>query len=743
MKKNNVELICNIAEIAGMFEDRTNVNGFLQRVVTVISKHMNSEVCSIYLLNNETQTLILNATEGLNKEYIGKLSLGVGEGIAGLALKEQIIIRVADGRDHPSYKYFDGIAEEQYRAFLAVPIMQGLTRIGVIVLQHSKTDFFDGNDANALKAIASQLAATLENAKLLMELYNKPNKLNTQGAVNVVMIKGRPACEGIAFGAAVVMGDSNDEVFKGLNEDDFADCTLDRFQQALLKTELQLEDLQQEMEKEYSDVASLIFSSHMLILRDENFSGAMVKGINEGKSVYQAIIDVVNTYVHIFTESPNQRLREKAQDIKDLGHRILENIFPAHNDHGDYEGQVLVARELLPSEMVKFSAQRPEGILIYGGGASAHVAILAKSLKVPVIFTDDSAFFAIKDDDRLILDAYQGNIFKNPGSDIIEKYEDLKAVYKKESQDIDTSSEVYTEDGARINVLANINLLSDVHLANKFQAEGVGLYRSEFPFIIRSGFPSEEEQYLIYKRLLDNMEGKEVIFRTLDIGGDKMLSYLPEYHEANPFLGLRGIRFSLKYPNVFKDQVRALLRAGMDYELKFMFPLISSIDEFLAAKQIVFECRQELKAEKIPHNNSPLLGAMIELPSIVELIDDIAREADFMSIGSNDLVQYLLGVDRANEHVSYLYIVRHPAVFRALTRIADAAANNRCELSICGDMASDPQMLEFLIGIGIHKISVNPKQIARVRKAIHKINSEKAAQEVEKILEISVIKELE
>jgi phosphotransferase system enzyme I (PtsP) len=748
MKKDNVELICDVSELANLFHDTSNVDEFLHRVVSIVSKHMHADVCSIFLFDEKSGTLTLKATQGLNENAVNNVHLSLGEGITGTALKELRPIRESSAQENPNFRLFETINEDNYEAFLAVPILRGLSRIGVLTLQHKNRDYFDEKDTKALKAISNQLAATLENAKLLLDLKFKAPVQEVKGHKTPEIsgetkdfLSGTVASAGIALGSAVVLGNRSDEII--LSSSNGGECTLEDFDRSILATELQIEELQKQMEDRLSDVASLIFSAHLLMLKDSEFSGSMRKIIQGGTPPAKAITQVVNQYIHIFSESNNPRLQEKVQDVKDLGHRLIMNLFPEKESKGSYKGEIVVAKELLPSELVKIAAQETEGLLLFGGGASAHVAILAKSLGIPVLFTEQKEFFTIRDGDKLIIDGFQGNVFIHPGVEVWDEFKNLKKADKASNDDnTRTQPETRTSCGRKIKLLSNINLLSDIKTANKFKAEGIGLYRSEFPFIIRNDFPTEEEQYRVYSKILKGMKGKEVALRTLDIGGDKVLSYMPQGAENNPFLGLRAIRFSLQNKTIFHDQLRAMLRAGVGYELRIMFPLISSLDDFLDARNEVQKCIDDLEKEAIPHNRRPLMGAMIELPSAVEMANELARESDFLSVGTNDLVQYILGVDRTNESVSELYVAHHPAVFRALTRLTRAAINYDCELSICGEIASDPKMIPFLVGIGVSKLSIPPKRIPNVQKFINKLDYLDCQVLADRLINMGTVKEV-
>ncbi|MBN2736511.1 MAG: phosphoenolpyruvate--protein phosphotransferase [Spirochaetales bacterium] len=740
MKKETVDLICNVGELIRLFEKSTRVEDFLSSVVSLISEHMNTHVCSIYLYHEAKKKLILKATKGLRPEAIGKVELNLGQGITGRALKELRDICVPKASKSPFNEPIKDIGEEKYEAFLAVPILRGLSRVGVLVLQHQTPGFFDSQDTKTLKAISAQLAVILENAQLMLELGIERKIKISNSKMDSHFIKGISASDGTARGKALKLGARGEALFLTVNSEK-TETTLDDFNRAVGLSISQLEQLQKEMEEHLNEMVLLIFSAHLLMLKDETFIGTMKELILDGDTPENAVIKVVNNFIALFSKSEAPLMREKAQDVKDIGHRILRNLKPGIEAPGDYSGQIIIAGELLPSEMVKFSIQRAEGIVLFGGGLTAHIAILAKSLNIPMIMTEDELLFQIEEETDLLIDAHQGHLFINPSKDVIKNYEELKISHRLAAYP-DVEEKSFTRDKTRIRIFANINLLSDLKVAKKLKSEGIGLYRSEFPFLIRNELPSEEEQLRVYSKLHEEMNNKEVVFRTLDIGGDKMLSYLANRSESNPFLGLRAIRFSLKNKEIFKTQLRAMLRAGYKRNLNIMFPLISSVDDFLDVKNIVSESIIELEKEKINFNPEPNLGAMIELPSAVEIAPELASETQFMSIGTNDLVQYILGVDRTNEQVSNLYMAHHPAIYRAINRIAKAAQEKNCDLSVCGDIAADPYMIPFLIGIGIRKLSVNPRLIPVVQDRIMEISEKKCKEFARKLLGIGTIKKV-
>ncbi|HKL22938.1 MAG TPA: phosphoenolpyruvate--protein phosphotransferase, partial [Tichowtungia sp.] len=518
--------------------------------------------------------------------------------------------------------------------------------------------------------------------------------------------------------------------------------TLEDFNRALKASEQQLSDLQREAAEDLSDVAQLIFNAHLLILADDEFAGDIRRQIEDGRHPADALVDVVNRYIDIFQASPNPRLREKVHDLKDLGHRLMENLVGGARVPGDYSGHIILADELLPSDVLKLATEHAEGFIVQGG-MTAHIAIICRSLHKPMVLVDAQQFVLFTEASDLLMDGAAGTVYIQPSEDVLSEY----ARHQKRAEALETAApmkpESYTTDGTRIQLFANINLLSDLKLADQFNAEGVGLYRSEFPFIIRNDFPSEEEQYRVYSRIVETMGGREVTFRALDIGGDKLLSYQDDMEEANPFLGLRGIRFLLRNKEVFAEQIRAMLRAGCGGNTRIMFPLISSVDEFIEARELVKECMEDLDARGVEYNRDTRLGVMIELPSAVTLVEDLAHEVDFMSIGTNDLIQYMLAVDRTNEMVSKLYLSHHPAILRAIDHVASVARSHRIDVSICGDIARDPKMIPFLLGVGIRKISLSPRQMFEIQQSVETVSMEKAVYAARQMLELSRISEVE
>ena len=729
---NQAKMLCDISELNHIFRESVSVENVLQEIVTLVSKHMLTDVCSVYIYDDDNRELVLRANVGLDKTSIGTVKLALGEGLTGKSLKELKPIYLTNASADSDYKHFDGINEEPFETFLAMPILRGIQQIGVLVLQRRDVLPFADEEVMAVKAVASQLANIIENARFLMAMHQVHEKKATK-KTELGLVKGKVASEGFAHGPIKIL--DKDKSFVMLKKRTYArKFSLKNFKQALGQTSNQLEELQKQVEEKLSDAASLIFASHLMILKDKEFVGTMEAMIKQGVNPPEAVLQVGQKYIDIFSVSNNIYVREKVQDVEDLVVRIIGNLIQEYDIVAEVNQKIVIAKDLFPSDLLKMSSENVRGIILVNGGVTSHISILAKSLQIPMIIANKPELAQLPDDTDMILDAETGNIYIKPGQEIVSQFLERNTTREAiEETKKHVLPETFTKDGIKIKLMANINLLSDMKTAHDLKCEGVGLYRTEFPFIIRNNFPSEEEQYFTYQKLIQGMKGKPVTFRTLDIGGDKVLSYFQNPLEQNPAIGMRSIRFSLENKEVFSQQIRAILRAGDGAEIGIMFPMISSIEEFEQCKDLVKKCISELQKRKEPHNKSPKIGMMVELPSVVELIEEFSEISDFFSVGTNDFIQFMLGVDRTNETVEKFYIPHQPAVLRALNKIVKIAHSKDKEVSVCGNMANNAGYIQFLIGIGIRSLSIDSSYIPRVQKRIMEMDiasAEKLASDV-------------
>ncbi len=742
---DNEKLLYDISELNNLFRDSAGIQSLLDKTVEMVALHTGSDVCSVYLFNNENNELVLSATRGLNPDSVGKVKLKLGQGLTGLALKEMRPVCEKDAAHSSNYKFFPGIYEERYECFLAVPIARGISRIGVLVLQRKKGNLFSESDIIALEAAASQLADIIENARFLMAMHEpqEEEKIIDVLPEEIKFVSGKIASEGFAYGPAKVI-DKKKSLAVLMHRDFDETYTLQDFYEAINKTAQQLEKLQEQVGQKLSDSASLIFAAHLVILKDKYFIGGIVELIEKGVNPPAAVLQIARQYMESFAISANSYMQEKIQDIEDLIVRLVNNLLSEAEELDKVKGHIIITQELYPSDLLILSSEEAAGIILVGGTVTSHLSILASSLRIPMIVSDTFEMLNLPEQIPVLIDAHIGNVYVDPSNDILERFESQqKAQVTMEQQKLSMKPVTASRDGTKVHLYANINLLADLKIACELQCEGVGLYRTEFPFMIRRNLPTEAEQYITYSKLVNMVKDKPVTFRTLDIGGDKTLSYYHDIKEQNPALGLRSIRFSLQNKSVFSEQIRAMLRAGAGADLRIMFPMVSSIDEFSDAREIVFECIDELEKKNIEHNGKPKLGIMVELPCIVDLIDDFANEAEFFSIGTNDFIQFMLGVDRTNESIASSYVPHHPSVLRALKKVVHSANKNNREIAICGDMAHEEKYLPFLLGIGVRNLSMDPRYLPRIQQAISNIDITEAQTIAEKMLSISRINDLD
>ncbi len=726
-RHDHLSLLCDIGELDWIFHDTDSIGAFLGQIVELVARHLATDVCSVYLFNDEDRKLVLKATRGLNPSLVGKVRLDYGEGITGAAVKEMRTILDNHAPANPHYKFFHGLREEMYDAFCVAPILRGIRRIGALVVQRERRRPFTDEDRVAVQAVAGQLANIIESTRLLSSLDKRPDREPDEDTEPLpTMIKGRTAGAGFAVGPIHLFRRSLSlEELAATGK--YSAAGLEVFDHALRETTHRLEQLQQRVEERLADSASLIFTAHLLLLKDEQFTGRMRALVRDGAAPAKAIAGVARQLIQTMKSGDNDYLSQRADDIKDLAMRLIAQCCSDESRELNLHGCIVVSHEVLPSDVLIMAAEDVAGIVTVGGGVTSHAAILARSLGIPMIITDERRMLGLPGETVLLLDGDTGNILVNPTTAMARPYREREEARRAgKDHGVVLPGRPATRDGTDLRVLANVNLLSDAEVAESLAFQGIGLYRTEFPFLIRSDFPTEEEQVVVYGKLVERMPHKQITFRTLDIGGDKVLSYFHSGREANPFLGMRSIRFALHNVEIFRGQIRAVLRAGHRSPVGIMFPMICSVEEFTTARRLVDECVAELDKAGVAHNSMPRVGVMIELPATVHIADELARHADFFSIGTNDLVQYMLGVDRTNEKVAHLYVPHHPAVLRALARIVEAAGAAGIPVSVCGDMGQDTRYLPFLIGVGVRCFSIDPVALKTMLPALQSVDAKEA-----------------
>jgi len=564
-----------------------------------------------------------------------------------------------------------------------------------------------------------------------------------------MVLKGIPVSAGIAIAESYLFQQDNQHLEVKTIESSEKDIELQKLEQSIRSTQDQLITLQEQVRSEVGEEQAAILSAHLAFLEDPAFVGEMKNLISSQLlSVETAVQQVVQQFVTMLESLDDEYMRERAADIRDVGNRILKNVAgeSVHSLATISKNVILVADDLTPSDTLQMPREYVKGVLVAKGGATSHAAILARSLGIPAVMgVGEVLFQTIQDGDQLIIDGSSGDILVNPDQDSIFHYgqeAQKEELIKSELEKLrDLPAE--TADGHRVELVANIGTEQEVEPALGKGAEGIGLFRSEFLFMDREQLPSEEEQFAAYSAVVKGMGGKPVIIRTLDVGGDKHLPYLELPKEMNPFLGWRAIRISLDRQDMFKTQLRAILRASAFGKALIMFPMISHVEQIRKVKSIVEEAKAELSSEGIAYDPAIQIGIMIEIPSACMIADALAKEVQFFSIGTNDLVQYTLAVDRMNEQISSLYNYFHPAVLRLVKLVIDASHRQGIWTGMCGEMAADPLAAELLIGMGLHEFSTNANSLPLVKQRIRNISYAEAKETAQHVLTLDTPEEVE
>lgn len=557
------------------------------------------------------------------------------------------------------------------------------------------------------------------------------------------MIKGIPVSFGVGIARAVCLTAKEPQTIHANNQPANAEQELQKLQGSIERSTVELNRLHEQVSKEVGATEAAILDAHLAFLQDPAFAGEMKTQIQEQQLfAVQAVQQVMEHFAAIFEGLDDPYMQERAADVRDVGKRIIKNI---NNPDGDTveaytEPFVLIAEDVTPSDTIQLPRQLVRAIVAAKGGATSHAAILARSLGIPAVMGAGPELLAQPaSGDLVIVDGTSGSIHINPDEETLARYQKQAETEREQTEQLEKLRDLPAEttDGRRIELVANIGRPEETEAVLAKGAEGVGLFRSEFLFMDREQLPSEEEQFVAYRDAVSGMAGKPVIIRTLDVGGDKHLPYLDMPKEENPFLGWRAIRISLDRLDLFKTQLRAILRASAFGRALIMFPMISHVEQIRQAKTFVEEAKQELRQEGIAFDEQIPLGIMIEIPAACLIADALAAEVDFFSIGTNDLVQYTLAVDRMNERLSELYSYFHPAVLRLIQSVIDASHRNGIWTGMCGEMAADPLAAPLLLGLGLDEFSCNANSLPRVKEQIRRMSYQNAQEVAKHVLALS------
>ncbi len=702
-----------------------NLEQALLVIVEQVKAALQVDVCSVYLVNSDQTELVLMATDGLYPDSLYKVSLKFSEGLVGLVAQRAEPVNLDNAPDHPQFKYFPETGEERYHAFLGVPVIHQRRLLGVLVIQQLEQRRFDDEHAAFLITLAAQLASAISHAEISGEI----NALRRETGRPDLFIHGVSGAPGVGIGTAwVVFASADLEAVPNRIPDD-QDREIRLFKEAVQAVRNEMLDLKARMAGFLPSSERVLFDAFVMLLSSDTLVDRTIEHIAAGNWAPGALRETIQENAAIFDEMEDEYMRERGNDIRDLGRRILMYLEKSEQKAGLQlpERTILIGENVSVSELADVPPQVLAGVVSGKGSASSHVAILARALGVPAVMGAADLPFGRLDGREVIVDGYTGRVHIEPSRQVKEEFWRLALEEKELAAGLDELADkpAITPDGERVAVYVNSGLLADINMAFQSESDGIGLYRTELPFMVRERFPTEDEQYRTYRQVLESIAPRPVILRTLDVGGDKVLPYFP-IDEENPFLGWRGIRITLDHPEIFLTQVKAMLRASVGLNnMKVLLPMINAAREVDDALQLLKRSWSELIVEKVDVA-MPQVGIMVEIPAAVYMIEPLARKVDFISVGTNDLVQFVLAVDRNNAQVSELYCSLDPAVLRALKAIVEGAHKVNKPVSICGEMASDPAAVILLLGLGVESLSVSVAGLPRVKWVINSFTRSRA-----------------
>ncbi|MCP5324747.1 MAG: phosphoenolpyruvate--protein phosphotransferase [Oceanospirillaceae bacterium] len=732
-------MLTTLKRIVQEVNSAADLGSALTILVSRVQAAMGTEVCSIYLFNPESRRYVLMATKGLNAEAVGRVSLAPNEGVVGLVAQREEPINLDDASSHPRYLYLSETGEEVYNSFLGVPIIHHRRILGVLVVQQRAKRKFDESEEAFMVTMSAQLAAVLAHAEASGQVlgFDQTSQSNTKPARDV-LVPGVPGSPGVAIGKVVVISHKAD--LYGVPDKTIKDSAEEvrRFQAAIDGARSQIRKVGEALADLRPEERAL-FDVYIRMLDDDALGNEVIRRIEEHKQWAQgALRDVILGYVAHFERMDDAYLRERATDIKDLGARVLAQLQESVELAPEFpENTILVSDELTPAMLGEVPESKLKGLVSVKGSANSHVAILARAMGIPAVMGAIDLPVKQLDGLQMVVDGYRGRLFTHPSKRLRTQFQAIVEEEKAFVKGFEALKDLpaQTTDGHRIRLMVNTGLITDAVRSKDRGAEGVGLYRTEIPFMMGERFPSETEQANIYRQQLETFAPNPVTMRTLDIGGDKSLPYFP-IEEENPFLGWRGIRVTLDHPEIFLLQVRAMLKASIGLNnLQIMLPMITTISEVEEAQHLIYRAYQEVRNDGFDVQ-MPKIGVMIEVPAAVYLARQLAQMVDFLSVGSNDLTQYLLAVDRNNPRVADLYDAFHPAVLNALQRIVNDGHQEGKPVSVCGEMASHPSGALLLMAMGFDSLSMNATNLPRVKSVLRAIDMPWAKALLEEVMGI-------
>ncbi|WP_166141245.1 phosphoenolpyruvate--protein phosphotransferase [Methylosinus sp. RM1] len=695
----------------------------LDKIVVLIASNMVAEVCSVYVLRAD-QGLELYATEGLNREAVHLTTMHAGEGLVGLIAKNAEPLNLSEAQEHPSFSYKPETGEEIYHSFLGVPILRGGNTLGVLVVQNRVRRIYSEEEIEALQTTAMLVAEMIASGEL-RSIAKTPESFALD---RPVVVKGAPMCEGVGLGYAVLHEPR--VVVKQLIAEDIA-AEVQRLDAAIEAMRVSIDELVAHGDRMGAGEHREVLEAVRIFANDRGWVRRLHEAVLSGLTAEAAVERVQNDARAKLQRQTDPYLRDRLHDLDDLANRLLHQLtgqsYVADRESIP-ENAILIARNMGPAALLDYDRSRLRGLVLEEGGPASHVGIVARALGVATVGLAANVTDLVEAGDAVIVDGVTGDVHIRPPPDVQTAYGEKARLRARRMEQYAKLRDVaaVTKDGVEIALHMNAGLIVDVPHLHETGARSIGLFRTELQFMLAPRFPRMNEQFLLYKAVFDAVQDRPVTFRTLDIGSDKILPYMATIDEENPALGWRAIRIGLDRPGLLRMQIRAMLKAAGGRDVRIMFPMIANVAEFEAAKTIAHRELAHLQHHGHRPPTNMHLGAMVEVPSLLWELDAIAARADFLSVGSNDLVQYMYAADRDNTRVSKRYDTLSTPVMRALERIAAAGKRAGKTVTLCGEMGGRPLEALALLALGYRSLSMSPSSIGPVKAMILAVNLEEA-----------------
>jgi len=757
---DRVTLLADVAEVVSRSHD---LDETLNNVVDLVAKRLDADVCSLYLTGEGLRLLVLSATVGLHKQAVGRVTLRFGEGLVGLAAETRAPVVTEHASSHPNYKYFPETGEERYEGLMAVPLFMRGVAIGVLVVQTRQPRHFDQSDISLLQTCAQLLAPVVMNARL-MSLVDQsdeeravamedlarlgirvPGQTPPRRPERNVEFRGHPAAQGIAIGPLFRLEDPIDlDQVEYRPASDAASEEADLLR-ALADARRELDGVRDTVAERFGPDFAAVFNTHLQILEDKGFVSRLSDEVRAGEHALDALRTVIDAYRKTFDRIEDPYFRDRVSDVEEVGRRVMYHLLDVRHQTAPMpSGAIVVAEHIYPGDFVRLELEKVAALVSEHGGPTSHAVIFARTLEIPAVTGVPGIFAATRAEERAIVDGGDGRIFFAPDAALVAEYERARHRHSAAVDHLDAFRDLpgQTRDGRAIQLTANAGLMSDLRLIERHGADGIGLFRTEMLAFAHRGFPEEEEQEQLYERVARWLAPRPVTIRTLDLGGEKGIPAIDTGHEDNPQLGCRSIRLSFEHEGTFRAQLRAVLRASASGNVRLLLPMISSLEELRRAKDLIEQSKAQLAKAGVPFDPGLPVGIMIEVPAAAIGAARLAAECDFFSIGTNDLTQYTLAVDRGNERVAHLFDPLHPAVLLLIHQSVRAAARAGIPVSVCGEMASNPLAISILLGLGISELSAAPSAVPVMKQIVHSLDSGLAEEDARRALEAGTAQEV-